>query len=162
MRSPFAPVRQWLSRLLATLEAGVEALQAILGTLEALLDSLGAFETRESPQRDPEQHNHMNVLEAKLADLTLAVSEGVNNVQRSERRVRAVVTSARRELADAGYSHAGLEAEAGELRDIHADSGNGEEVPAVPESVDQPGQDQRSVVPGVSVRQMQLARARRR
>ena len=162
MPSPFAPIGRWFSQVLCALQSGVMALEGILGRLTELYVLVNAFEARESAQPLPNDDIRLEGLATRIDDLTVAVSEGVNNVQRSERRVRAVVTSARRELADAGYSHAGLEAEAGELRDIHADSGNGEEVPAVPESVDQPGQDQRSVVPGVSVRQMQLARARRR
>ena len=162
MRSLFAFMRLWFLNVSGALTTGVEALEGILGHMRALVEAMERFERRESADVDPEQHNHMNVLDAKISDLTLAVSEGVNNVQRSERRVRAVVTSARRELAEAGYSHAGLEAEGGQLRDLDAESGNGEQVPAVPEVVDEPDQAQHSVVPGVSVRQMQLARARRR
>ena len=162
MRSPFAAIRSWLSQVLGCLVSIVEALRGIVGTMRAMESTLAAFEARESPQPGPEEHNRMNVLEAGLADLTLAVAEGVNNVQRSERRVRAVVTGARRQLAEAGYEHAGLEAEHGELRSLDADSGNGEPVPAVPEAVDGLDPHRASVIPGMTVRQMQVAHARRR
>lgn len=162
MGSPFAAIRRWFSQVLDLASRGVEALEGILGRISALIDAVNRFESQESTQPDSEHRNHMNVLEAKLADLTLAVSEGVNNVRRSERRVQAIVQSARRQLADDGYQHAGLEAEAGQLRQLDADSGDGEPVPAVPERVDGLDPNRPSVIPGVTVGQMRMAQARRR
>ena len=159
MWSPFASIRRTVSQILDLAARSAEALEGILGSIAALIDLANRFETRESAPRDPDDHNRLNVMEAKLEDLVLAVSEGVNNVQRSERRVRAVVRSARRELADAGFEHTGLEAENSELRDINGDDSEAERVPEVPASVAQP---QHSIIPGVTVSQMRLARARRR
>jgi len=162
MRSPFAAIRRWVAQLLACLIDGVEALRGILATMRALEEILARFEARESAQPLEADDIRLIGLGVRIDDLTLAVSEGVNNVQRSERRVRAVVTSARRQLAEAGYEHAGVEAETGELRSLDAESGNGEPVPAVPEGVDDATGDRASVIPGITVRQMQVARARRR
>jgi len=162
MRSPFAPIRRWFSLVLGCLEGIDRSLDGILQTMTGLAEALEAYEPRESAQALPPDDIRLEGLATRIDDLTLAVSEGVNNVQRSERRVRAVVTSARRSLADAGYEHPGLEAEAGELRQLDGESGNGEEVPAVPEVLAGPSVDVRQIVPGVSVRQMQIARARRR
>ena len=158
MRSPFAGIRSWFSQVLDLAARLVEAAEGILGRLVALLDLLGSFDRPESTQREPDEHNRMTVLEAKIGDLTLAVSEGVNNVQRSERRVRAVVQSARRELADAGFDHAGVEAEAKQLRELDGEGSDKEEVPAVPEVVVGP---ERSPIPGVTAKQLRTAYARR-
>ena len=162
MRSPFAAIQRWFSEVLRAVWRAVDALEGILATMRALEATLAGFEARESAPALPADDIRLERLAVRIDDLTLAVSEGVNNVQRSERRVRAVVTSARRQLAEAGYEHAGLEAEAGELRSLDGESGNGEPVPAVPEGVDVPAQAEHSVIPGVSMRQMQVARARRR
>ncbi len=162
MRSPFGPLQRWFSGVLASLQDGVEALQGILGSIRVLIDAVHGFESRESATPAPADDIRIDYLATRIDDLTLAVDTGVNNVQRSERRVRAIVQSARRALADAGYSHAGLEAEADQLREVDGESGDGETVPAVSEVLVEPSQAQHSVIPGVSVRQMQLARARHR
>ncbi len=162
MRSPFAPIGRWFAEALDCFQAGVDALHGILATMRALEVKLAAFEARESAQALPPDDIRLEGLAKRIDDLTVAVSEGVNNVQRSERRVRAVVTSARRQLAEAGYAHPGLEAEDSELRSVDGEGGDDEPVPAVPEAVVDPHQAQHSVIPGVTVRQMQVARARRR
>ena len=162
MRSPLAAIGSWFSRVLYALQAAAVALEGILAHFKALVEALERFEVRESAQALPADDIRLEGLATRIDDLTLAVSEGVNNVQRSERRVRAVVTSARRQLAEAGYEHPGIEAEIGELRSLDGEGGNGEEVPAVPESVAGIDLDRPSVIPGLTVRQMQVARARRR
>ena len=66
-------------------------------------------------------------LESQVRDLHIAVDEGIQRVDRSERRVRAVVQRARKRLEDLGYEDEGLEAEARELRLV-----NGADSPAQP------------------------------
>ena len=162
MRSPFGPIRRAISQALELATRLVVAVETIVGTLAALLSTISRFEFRESTHAEPAHDIRMEGLAQRIDDLTVAVDEGIKNVQRSERRVRAIVTSARRSLADAGYEHPGLEAENGELREIDGERSNDEPVPAVPEDLATPTHAGHSVIPGVSVRQMQIARARRR
>jgi len=56
-------------------------------------------------------------LERRLDDLTLAVDEGIRRIDRAESRVQKTVTSARRQLREAGIEHAGIEAEYEELHE---------------------------------------------
>lgn len=79
----------------------------------------------------------------RIADLEHAVDqlprrwqEFADAASRAEKRARAVVTSARRELASHGREHEGLEAEAAQLRLLDADDGGGEPVQPVRESVE--------------------------
>jgi len=65
-------------------------------------------------------------------DLTIAVSEGVKNVQRAENRIRATVRRAREELGALGVESPGLEAEATELRLVDGGRGEAGGVPTVP------------------------------
>lgn len=75
-------------------------------------------------------HERLEVLTNELATVadsvrtqTVAIAEGIERVDRSERRVRAVVTRAQQRLADAGYQDEGLEAEAAQLQPLNADGG---------------------------------------
>ena len=95
-------------------------------------------------------------LEAKIDNLTLAVAEGIQRVHRSENRVRAVIASARRELADQGFEHAGVEAEARELRELDGKPSDDEPVPAVPDDVGN-GTQAPSAIPGVTVGELAAA-----
>ena len=159
MRSPFASIKSWFSQGLILGYRGVEALECILGTIQVLIDLLKNFESDKSAPGAPIDSARLEAMDSKIDDLTLAVREGVNNVQRSERRVRAVVRSARQELRDAGFEHSGIEAENSELREVDGSDSEAEQLPEVPAGV---GQAEHSIVPGVTVRQMQVARARRR
>jgi len=160
MRSPLAYVRTTVSQLLDLAARLVEAVEAILGRFSALIDAINHFEVPESALKEPGDGLLIEAMAARIADLSVAVDEGVKNVQRSERRVRAVVQSARKELAEHGYEHAGLEAEATELRDINADGGENGAVPVVPESVEvDPSLP--SPAPGVSMKDFLAIRGRR-
>jgi hypothetical protein len=55
-------------------------------------------------------------LKARMKELTTAVAQGIEHVDRSERRVRATVARARRELEEHGVVSPGVEAEWAELR----------------------------------------------
>lgn len=67
---------------------------------------------------------------------TIAIEEGIQHVDRSERRVRAVVKRAQERLADAGYEDVGVEAEADGLRSIDVPRGGPEGMQTVLEDVD--------------------------
>lgn len=160
MWSPFAPIHSWLSAVLDLAARGVEALEGILGRLAALIDTINQFECPPSTDPLPTGDLTIDLLASRVEDLTIAVAEGVNNVQRSERRVRAVVASARRELAEAGYAHPGLEAEATQLVPDDGDERDQDGLPPVSTqlAVDSeiPGP-----IAGVSLKAMTVARARR-
>ena len=54
-------------------------------------------------------------IEGWRKDIILAVSDGIERTDRAERRIKATVARARRQLAALGYEDPGLEAEATEL-----------------------------------------------
>lgn len=137
----------------------VEALQAIMEPLGVIASAIEGFEFPSRADGEVEENVRIDRLETQVHDLVLAVSEGIQRVQRSENRIRHIIQGAKRDLAEAGFEHAGVEAEAGELSEVDGGPGEEEQVPAVHKDV---GQAQHSVIPGVTVRQMQIARARRR
>ena len=53
--------------------------------------------------------------ERRLEDLVYAVAEGIKNVERTEARIRATVSRAKRELEENGLDHPGLTAEHHEI-----------------------------------------------
>ena len=79
---------------------------------KALLKVFSEFEWPESAVSEPEG---LDQVQADLANLTLAVAEGIERVDRSERRIRSVVKSAKRRFEAAGFDDPGLEAEASTL-----------------------------------------------
>jgi hypothetical protein len=101
----------------------------------AVLNSFNERERPESTHAAPEPYDDSWVRDA-LADLTIALSEGIEHVDRSERRVRAVVQSAKRRMAQAGYDDPGVDAEDSQLQLLDAERGEREELQPVPENVD--------------------------
>lgn len=76
------------------------------------------------------------VHEDRLNNLTLAVAEGIAHVDRAEKRIRATVGRAKRELRDQGIFHPGVEAEASDLRDVDGAAGEGTGVHTVQPSLE--------------------------
>jgi len=76
------------------------------------------------------------LLEQRIDVLTLAVDEGIRHVDRAEKRIRATVGRARRELQELGVESPGLEAEAADLRVLDGGQGAGERVQAMHPTVD--------------------------
>ena len=76
-------------------------------------------------------------LDGRLRTMTHAVAEGIERTDRAERRIKATVRRARAEFAEFDVEHAGLEAEAGELRLIDAGGSDGRRVPTVREEVEE-------------------------
>jgi len=76
------------------------------------------------------------VVEKTLRDTNIAVAEGIERVERTERRIASTVARARKELRESGYDHPGLEAEDHELRKVDGDGSHGTEVLNVPEPVE--------------------------
>lgn len=147
--------------------AATALLLAILGPLGVLLWSLRRFEgietaLRSSPDLSSVEEaiaqlrqvaqthdDELEQLQEAVRDQTLAIAEGIERVDRAERRVRAAVGRARRRMEELGYVDEGLEAEAAELRELDADGGNEEGVYAMPGYVGGPPARDMSAFPGV-------------
>jgi len=80
---------------------------------EALWDSLEGLEKR--------------TLES-IATLTKAVAEGIDHVDRNEKRVRGIVSGAKKRFAAEGYEDPGVEAEFDSLPEVDAGSGQDQRV----------------------------------
>ena len=93
----------------------------------------------------------------RIKHLTAAIAEGIERVDRSERRVAATVARAQKKLALAGYEDPGVEAEVEGLRLLDEDGIGTGGLPALHADVANPG-DQPSSVPGITVAQLQKAR----
>jgi len=121
---------------------GVASLEAALKALEASYDGL---------------HDRNIDLVARMDRLTLGVAEGIEKVERKEKRIDAVIGRARKELADVGLESPGLEAEVDDLRLVDAGRSEGQGVQPVREEVAGYG-DTPSSIPGVSVEQLRRIR----
>ncbi|MEE8139189.1 MAG: hypothetical protein V3T81_10035, partial [Thermoanaerobaculia bacterium] len=72
----------------------------------------------------------------RLKDVTFAVAEGIERVDRAERRIHATIKRARKELAESGFESPGLESEAAELQLVDGKGSDPVEVSTVPEAVE--------------------------
>ena len=75
-------------------------------------------------------------LERRLKETNVAVAEGIERTERTERRIASTVARARKELRESGYDHPGVEAEDHELRKVDGDGSHGTEVPNLPGEVE--------------------------
>lgn len=96
-------------------------------------------------------------LDDRVREYVIALAEGIERVDRSERRVKATVARARKELEASGLVDPGVEAEAEELRLVDAARGSDRgmfpvSTPVVP-AVETP-----SSIPGVSAAQLRQLR----
>jgi len=66
----------------------------------------------------------VDAIEKDRKDLALAIGEGIERVDRNERRIQNTIRRAKRELAEIGIVDEGLEAEGDAIRDEHADAGD--------------------------------------
>jgi len=141
------------------LAAGVTALVALSVSAFSATRAFLRTSDRPEPVSDPDGlaalWKSLEGLEKRtldsLVELKLAVADGIMRVDRADKRIQKTVTSARRQLREAGLEHAGIEAEYEELHDGD-DSGVEEQVP---ETVERDGP---SGFPGIS--QAQLAEMR--
>jgi len=56
-------------------------------------------------------HQALDSIEGKMADLYQAVADGIDHVDRNEKRVRGIVTGAKRKFAESDHYDAGVDAE---------------------------------------------------
>ena len=75
-------------------------------------------------------------LERRLKDTNVAVAEGIERTDRTERRIASTVARARKELRESGLDHPGVEAEDHELRKVDGDGSHGTEVLNLPGAVE--------------------------
>ena len=85
-------------------------------------------------------------LRADYQMLTKAVAEGIEHVDRNEKRVRGIVTGAQRKFEASGYADPGVDAEADTLPLDDATGFANEELPDVPETL---GRNPWEAVPGM-------------
>lgn len=105
------------------LAASQEATISKMETIAANFDAFGGV-------------NHE--LTKELNSMKLAISEGIERVDRAERRIKSTVARARKELAERGLTDDGLEAENYELQLLDGAGSETKELPAVSEVVDEP------------------------
>lgn len=156
MRSPFAHLRRLISEVLDLGLRLVTAVEGILRTIPALTEAINVAAVVSSQDTPAGEDPKTAVIERRLEELTVALDQGILRVQRSENRVRAIVQGARKELAEDGFKHPGLEAEASQLRDVDGEGVDADQLPLVPDEVAEPPNTPSSI-PGVTAEQ--LARA---
>jgi len=101
-----------------------------------------------TPDSYPMSRNQWRAeVEAELERMKLAIAEGIERVDRAEKRIRKSVTGARKLVRENGLEHSGLEAEYDELRLDDGEPSQAVELPPLPASVE-PGR--RIRFPGVS------------
>jgi len=124
-------------RLLA-LEAALDGIMAQLQVLEELRAQLGKTHglALEAVAQAQDAFSTCQPLEARINHLTLAVAEGIQHVDRAERRIAGTVARARKLLAESGVESPGLEAEAYELRLVDGDGSKEPRVQQVPPNVE--------------------------
>jgi len=96
-------------------------------------------------------------IEDRVREYVIALAEGIERVDRSERRVKATVNRARKELEASGLVDPGVEAEAEELRLVDVARGSKRGMFPVSEPV-AAGADPPSSIPGVSAAQLRTLR----
>jgi len=156
----FPTIHNLLRRKPTPGERGIDVLEGIQEALKAIQGTIAGFELPLTGPASDVEDPRIVAIEVKLADLTTALDLGVSRVQRSENRVRAIVQSARKELADAGFEHPGVEAEAAQLQPVDGTGGEPEEVPAVPVHLEDDYTP--STIPGVTMGEFRRAFSRRR
>lgn len=161
MPSVFSKIVYPLTAIGRSLEEVVESLRGILARLGGIEATMGQLHFPDGAQAEPQEDPRVAILMERMNDLTTAVDDGIKRVQRSENRVRSVVEGARKQLAEHGFEHPGLEAEARDLHEVDGKGGDEPRVPEVPTEVGDP-YDAPSPVPGVSMAQFRTFHQGRR
>ena len=117
--------------------ARITDLEAKQGVLLGQVEELQRWKA-DVAQYAQETSTAISALENQIADLVMAVSEGISKVERAEARIRATVKRARAELEEHGLSSPGLDAEAADLRATDGEGSRADGVPSVPAHVAAP------------------------
>lgn len=138
-----------ITGLLEALRERTKVLESAPGA-DGAVDALAATVDRAASEASAASRSHDDALEdldRRIVTLTLATAEGIERVDRAERRIRNTVQRARKELAAEGFESPGLEAEAAELRLVDGSGGEEEGLPPVREGV-VPDEPQPAGIPG--------------
>lgn len=111
-----------------------------------VLHKIGEIQPPDTPPADPNYattqerlgalEGDYGVLLVKMHTLTKAVADGIDHVDRNEKRVRGIVTGAKRRFEAEGYVDPGVEAEADTLPRGDASYGPEERVQPVSDDVE--------------------------
>jgi len=115
------------------LDDRIKALESAPG-VDGILDSLAATVDQNASAASSESRATLDAfeeLDRRLVQVTLAVAEGIERVDRAERRIRSTVQRARKELANEGFVSDGLEAENAEIRLLDVGGSEADGVPAL-------------------------------
>ncbi len=96
-------------------------------------------------------------LTVQAKEFVIALAEGIERTDRAERRIKATVARARKELKARGYEDPGLDSEAYELRDADGDGGEIDGVLPLRAGVEEPAQEASSIS-GVSLETLRRVR----
>jgi len=129
-----------------------EPLQARVLVIESVINTM-----RSHGASIRELNTSVEDLSGDLASLKLAVAEGIERVDRAERRIRASVRRARKELLERGLVDDGLEAEDAQLREADGDGGDDDGLQLVQEELGQ-ASDEASSIRGVSLEALRRGR----
>ena len=141
MRNPYGERAMFGQRRKAILDSIISRLEALETTpapppppipTEAIVAEI---EARIAPELEALALKQIDV-ERRLKDTNVAVSEGIERTERTERRIASTVARARKELRESGYDHPGVEAEDHELRKVDGDGSHGTEVLNLPGEVE--------------------------
>lgn len=134
---------QWLNGALARRVADLEEAH---GQIRSRLETVST--ASRPPYDDRALQEAVQHLRDRLDTLTHAIAEGIERVDRSERRIRQVVTRARQKLADSGLADDALEAEAEQLQLLDAERSGGRGVQPVHAPVASAPAPDLSILPG--------------
>lgn len=108
----------------AVADATTAVMEDVRAALEHLQIRMKAIEDDEDKRDDWQKR------------ITIAVGEGIERVERTERRIQGTVKRARKELADAGFEHGGLEVEGTDIQLVDAHIRDQERLQPVPGNVE--------------------------
>jgi len=122
---------------------------ALIWTLNRQMGAVLHQMTKVEPSDIPTASYDDEWIHRALERLTAAVAEGIDNVERNEKRVRGIIRGAQRRFENSEYFDAGVEAEADTLPDDHEETRREQRMFSVPEDVE-PNQANEAwaVVPG--------------
>lgn len=139
-----------LAQRLSGIETRLERLETTptfefdLQTIETTLKAVRADLERLSRYVDSHD-DAVEELKGQNKDFLIALSEGIERTDRAERRVKATVARARKELKARGYEDPGLDAEAYELREVHGEGSEEQGVLPMRTAVAEPHEDPSSI-----------------
>jgi len=130
----FGPLYGFLAILLGLTVWGARRFSAIAATFDRTSPA-------PSPDNDLEylvtsMSGQLQLLENRMDACMKAVAEGIDHVDRNEKRVRGILTGARNRFASAGYEDPGVEAEVESLPEVNEAPSQEEQLPPVPEDLE--------------------------